>query len=389
MPSEIRHEVRRWPHIRRIVGADVTRYQEPIAADAGIHRHVLLPVGTGVGNGGANHARPDLEAVKQLAAPGVRRSEPPIEGAIEHDVSSRGHASAPHGVFLSNLPDFPSLCGIPGDECPEVPAGTRRVWNARADVGSPDDVRRLGRLPAHAEVVGGDVKETGAGRVGRRRGRARPAFQTRTDILDVPPRCAGQLRGIELRPTRREIDSPGPVDVHKRLGDQHLTGGAVDGVREAALVEMHQDSASRALNREVGQNHLRVRVVIPTLVRRELVGPDQRAVRRPPSHDAAGPLVVTQTLFRIVGSRVAGTVIQQVEVRIVRDPSPHGHTRQLPRIARPTGEPQLRALIVERFEGVGVGEDLAVRASVVARPENPSGLEVEGLDPALDPELAP
>src|SRR2546428_8958217 len=81
--------------------------------------------------------------------------------------------------------------------------------------------------------------------------------------------------------------------------------------------------AAPALDWEVDEDHLRVGVVVPILVRRELIRPHERAVLGPPGEHARCPFVVAGPLLGVVRRGVAGAEVQQVEVGIVGDPAPH------------------------------------------------------------------
>src|SRR5256885_7008819 len=94
----------------------------------------------------------------------------------------------------------------------------------------------------------------------------------------------------------------------------HLARGPVHGIREAVLVEMDEDLPWPAIHGQVGEDHLRGGIVVPTVVWRELVRPHQRAVLRPAGQDAGGPLVVAGALLGVVRRRIAGAVVEQVEV---------------------------------------------------------------------------
>src|SRR3989441_4333477 len=118
------------------------------------------------------------------------------------------------------------------------------------------------------------------------------------------------------------------------------------------------------------------------------VRPHQRAVFGPAGEDAGGPLVVAGALLGVIRRRIAGTVVEQVEVGIVGHPSPHRRATVLPHVGRPAREPQLGAPIVERLEDPRLRQHLAVRPDVVGGPNDPARLEIESLEPAVDAELA-
>src|SRR3989454_8797080 len=122
---------------------------------------------------------------------------------------------------------------------------------------------------------------------------------------------------------------------------------------------------------------------------RELVRPHQRAVLRPAGQNAGSPLVVAGALLWVVRRRIAGAVVEQVEVGIVGHPSPHRRATVLRRVGGPARERQLCAPIVERLERSRLRQDLAIGTDVVGGPYDPARLEIESLEPAVKAEIAP
>ena len=140
---------------------------------------------------------------------------------------------------------------------------------------------------------------------------------------------------------------------------------------------------------EVGEDHLGDGVVVPVVVRRELVRPHERAIAGLPREDARGPLVVAGALLGVVGRRVADAVVDQIELGVVGHPSPHRRAADLSSVS--FGQlvlPELRALVVERLESPGLDQHVGVGTDVAAGPDDLAGLEIEPLHPAVDAELA-
>src|SRR3954469_12348503 len=71
VPSDVLVRVGRRAHIRGIVRAHVTRQQEPVTTDPGVHRDILLAVGAAVGDRVAHDPGAELLLVEQLSSPGV------------------------------------------------------------------------------------------------------------------------------------------------------------------------------------------------------------------------------------------------------------------------------------------------------------------------------
>src|SRR2546423_14177366 len=85
----------------------------------------------------------------------------------------------------------------------------------------------------------------------------------------------------------------------------HLARGPVHGIREAVLVEMDEDLPWPAIHGQVGEDHLRSGIVVPTVVWRELVRPHQRAVLRPAGQDPGGALFVAAALVGVGRGRLS------------------------------------------------------------------------------------
>src|SRR5260370_36238575 len=98
---------------------------------------------------------------------------------------------------------------------------------------------------------------------------------------------------------------------------------------------MDEDLPWPAIHGQVGENHLRGGIVVPTVVWRELVRPHQRAVLRSAGQDAGGPLVVAGALLGVGGRRTAGAVGEPGEVGMRGLASPHLRTTVLPPVAWP------------------------------------------------------
>src|SRR5439155_7946273 len=118
---------------------------------------------------------------------------PAVEGPIEDHVTGGDDAAAPYGEALANLPHAAAGGGVPGDERAHVSARPGVIRRRRSDVRRAGDVRDLGGLIIHAQVVGRDVEPAGVARVRRRRDGTLPAFEAGTDVLHV---AAQRTRGF-------------------------------------------------------------------------------------------------------------------------------------------------------------------------------------------------
>src|ERR1041384_5862176 len=103
----------------RVVRAHVSRQEEPIAADAGVHRDVLPAVGAGVRDGVAHHPGSDFEAPQDSARPRAHPA-PPAPG---------GAPPPPRGAPAGPPPPPPPRGPPPGRGAAGAPGLTRiPVW---------------------------------------------------------------------------------------------------------------------------------------------------------------------------------------------------------------------------------------------------------------------
>ena len=151
---------------------------------------------------------------------------------------------------------------------------------------------------------------------------------------------------------------------------------------------MHERPGALSGHRQIGENHRAGGVVVPVVVRRELIRPHESSVLWSARQYAGTPLVVSEPLLRVIGRRVAGAVIDEIELRIVGDRSPHGSAAGLPAVIGPTARAQINAAVVRRLEGTCPGQHVLIRSDVARGPDRAPALEVQALDPAVDPELA-
>src|SRR5207237_8971563 len=95
-------------------------------------------------------------------------------------------------------------------------------------------------------------------------------------------------------------------------------------------------------------------------------------------------LVLAGPLFGVVGAGIAHAEVNQVELRVIRDPSPHGPAAAPPRVAGPGRRPKSGAA-AKRLRAY---EHQGVRPHVVRGPDDLPAREVQSLDPAVNAELA-
>ena len=176
---------------------------------------------------------------------------------------------------------------------------------------------------------------------------------------------------------------------HRRegRGDQQPPGGPIEGVGKAVLVEVHQRLDRASCDRQVRQDHRAGGVVVPVVVRRELIGPHERAVARPARQHAGAPLVVPEPLLGIVRGGVAGAVVDQIELGVIGDRAPHRSTAGAPAVARPAVHAEVGAAVVGCLEGARTDQHVGIGSHVVGGPHHLAGVQIESLEPAVDAEL--
>src|SRR2546428_9033369 len=105
--SEIGCKISGRPHVGGIVGSHVARQKEPVAADAGVDRDVLLAVRSAKRNGCPHDARTDLELPQLPAGARVGGFEPAVPRSQKDDVTGGDDAAAPDREFLFDPPALP------------------------------------------------------------------------------------------------------------------------------------------------------------------------------------------------------------------------------------------------------------------------------------------
>ena len=176
--------------------------------------------------------------------------------------------------------------------------------------------------------------------------------------------------------------------MRERRRHEHAAGRSIEGVGKAVLIEVHERVDRFSGYIEIGEDHCPRGIVVPAIVRRELISPYQRPVLGLAREHAARPAVVSATRIRIVWAGVAGAVIDEIEFGVVGDPAPHGRAAPLPGAIGPAARAELGAADIRWVEGSRPHEHSVIRAEIVGRPDDAAAVKVERLQPAVDPELA-
>src|ERR1700744_4815151 len=174
---------------------------------------------------------------------------------------------------------------------------------------------------------------------GRRRiGRRIPVLKAGRRWADVVYYSANfrELIPVHDGPPGLEIDVENGVDVAVWLGRNDLAALAVHHVEMTVAVRMQQHLARGAVDRPVDQDLLVDPIVIVLVMRVILQRPFGGAGIGIACEQRRSPFVVARTLLLVPWARIAGAVVDQVQVRIVSDPSPHRSSSSLPGIGRPS-----------------------------------------------------
>src|SRR5262245_47838084 len=123
MATDVFHEIRRWLHIRRIVGTHIARKQERVTTHPRVHRHILLAIRAGVGHRIAHDSRAYFEYCEECAGLRIDRLEPAVERAVKDDIPSGDERSAPGGIRLLHFPHLLPTDRVPSNKSSEMAAG--------------------------------------------------------------------------------------------------------------------------------------------------------------------------------------------------------------------------------------------------------------------------
>src|SRR6185437_16402310 len=106
---------------------------------------------------------------------------------------------------------------------------------------------------------------------------------------------------------------------------------------------MQQHLSRLAVKIEIDQHVLLDLVMVPEVVRVELIGPMRGARVRVAREERGRPKVVAGTLVRVPWTGVRRPVIDEIEVWIEGEPAPHGSAADLPGVGRPGADAEVLA----------------------------------------------
>src|SRR5262249_13134257 len=139
----------------------------------------------------------------------------------------------------------------------------------------------------------------------------------------------------------------------------------------------------------IAQDHFIDAVIVPLVVRRHLIDPLGHAGVWVARKDGHRPFVVTRPLTGIPGRGVARTVVEEVQLRIVGNPTPGAAAADLPLIALPGLDARVLADRLAEVSGLhGVDQDLIIWPFRKGAPRPLPGLQIVCGHVALYAELA-
>src|SRR4051794_25749391 len=124
-------------------------------------------------------------------------------------------------------------------------------------------------------------------------------------------------------------------------------------------------------------------------MRTELVVPARASGVRIPCEDPGGPFVVPWSLLGIPWRGISGAVIDEVELRVIGDETPHIAATVLPGARRPRRDAEIltNILRIERLE-FRTDENIGIRSGAVRLPHGLAGCRIERSEPAANTEFA-
>jgi hypothetical protein len=333
----------------------------------------------------ADDAGRGLELVELLAVL-IDRLDIAFQRAVEDHVAIGRQCARPDRKLLGLRPDDLAVGSIPGDEIAHIGAARCRIHcNGSADIGLACGVAHLIGLIIHADMVGRHVEEPGLRRIGCRllvlRAQSGRADARGVGVFAVMLRGVFRhdLRAAVLVALRVHVDFGRPV--HCRiifLGDKKLAGGAIHCIGEAIAIEVDQNVMRLALHvHAIDEDHLVDAVEVPLVMRGHLIHPLGHARIGIACKNGHRPFVVTRALHGIPGRGVAGSVVDEVQLRIEGVPTPGRTAALLPLLAFPAADARVLADGLAELGGLlRIHECFGIGTRGICAPGNLTILEV-------------
>src|SRR5207244_8832141 len=128
-----------------------------------------------------------------------------------------------------------------------------------------------------------------------------------------------------------QIDALGPVDCRiEFVRCEKPAATAIDHISKTVAIKVRESRNRIAADLTLRENALIDAVVIPAIMRRHLIRPRGYSRVRLSREERHGPFVVAWTLSGIPCSGISGSIIKQIELRIVGVPAPCRAAAQFP-----------------------------------------------------------
>ena len=191
--------------------------------------------------------------------------------------------------------------------------------------------------------------------------------------------CADACQGLRWEAPVLEVIAFCPCNGNKIFCRKNLAGFSVHHEHEASAAGVKQQFSRLPLPGHIDENVLHDLVVVPAVMRFDLVGPLRGAGFRVSRPNRDRPFVVAGAHVIVPNSGIASTVIDEVEFGVVGDPAPDRSPAHMPLIRSPRTHAQIFALIfrIKRLE-VGADEGVFIGAAVVSPPQDFSGFQIKG-----------
>ncbi len=217
-------------------------------------------------------------------------------------------------------------------QSPSFPS-TENLFHLHAVVGRAGDIGNLVVSQFHADVENANIEKTRVWAERRRLPVLLPDVRWAHPIQGNAG--LGFERGVYDRPPRLHVEAARPVLIGEVLGHQDLAVRAIERIGIGVAVEVNERLAHFAVNRHVEQHRLVDAVIVPLVVRRELIGPLRHSGVRVAREHRARPQIVSGPLRRNARARIGRAIVDQLELRVVGDEAPRRACAGAPHVRRP------------------------------------------------------
>ena len=294
-----------------------------------------------VGHGRRGQADTGRELPERLPIVRPIGDQGAIGTPLEHKITGGGHRT---GIPHTRQLDFPNLLlrdRIPGHQRTRID-GERHVVTHHIERRIELEFRRApsNRVKAFVGEQGGEVDDRDIGEPGPRIERHRmPVVHAEGARIEhfLAVFVAGALRFDGAAGLHIDVRRPGHVN--QLVGGNKLAVRTIEHIEETVLRCMQQRLDRLLINRQIREDHVHIRVVVPGFTWHRLIVPDVLAGIGIERDDRAQKKIIAAAGAAhalIPGRAVAGTDIEAIEFRVVGDAVPNrAATPVLPPFALP------------------------------------------------------